>query len=77
MNMATPCKHYTVEQYNQHMGYVDKGDRMVNTYSISSHTWKWTRKKFFHHLDLTALNSYIPFQTKIFLIDIFVQSFLI
>jgi hypothetical protein len=37
-------KAYTVEQYNRHMGYVDKGNRMVNTYSISSHTWKWTRK---------------------------------
>jgi hypothetical protein len=26
-----------VEDYNRHMGYVDKGDRMANSYAISSH----------------------------------------
>jgi hypothetical protein len=44
--------------YNRHMGYVDKGDRMVNSYSISRRTYKWTKKLFFHLLDLTILNSY-------------------
>jgi hypothetical protein len=48
-----------VEHYNQHMGYVDKGDRMANSYSISRRTCKWTKKLFFHFLDLTVLNSYI------------------
>jgi len=49
----------TVMDYNRHMGYVDKGDRMANSYSISRRTFKWTKKLFFHLLDLVTLNSYI------------------
>ena len=45
--------------YNHHMGYVDKGDRMANSYSISRRTFKWAKKLFFHLLDLDILNSYI------------------
>jgi hypothetical protein len=48
-----------IQDYNQHMGYVDKSDRMTNTYYISRWTWKWMKKLFFHLLDLTVLNSYI------------------
>jgi hypothetical protein len=48
-----------VADYNAHMGYVDKADRMANSYSISRRTWKWTNKLFFHLLDLTVLNSFI------------------
>jgi hypothetical protein len=48
-----------IQDYNQHMGYVDKSDCMTNTSSISRQTWKWTKKLFFHLLDLTVLNSYI------------------
>jgi hypothetical protein len=36
-----------VMDYNHHMGYVDKGDRMANSYSISRRTLKWTKKLFF------------------------------
>jgi hypothetical protein len=35
------------EDYNHHMHYVDKGDRMANSYSISCRIWKWTIKLFF------------------------------
>jgi len=48
-----------VMNYNQHMGYVGKGDRMANSYSISWHTFKWTKNLFFHLLGLAILNSYI------------------
>jgi hypothetical protein len=48
-----------VEHYNQHMRYVNKSDRMANSYSISHRTWKWMKKFFIHLLDLTILNSYI------------------
>jgi hypothetical protein len=48
-----------VQDYNRHMGYVDKSDRMTNSYSIGRRTWKWTKKLFFHLLDLSVLNSYI------------------
>ena len=37
-----------------------KGDRMAKSYSISHCTFKWTKKLFFHLLDLAILNSYIP-----------------
>ena len=48
-----------VMDYNHHMGYVDKGDRMADSYSISRRTFKWTKKLFFHLLDLAILKSYI------------------
>jgi len=44
---------------DHHMGYVDKGDRMANSYSISCRAWKWMNKLFFHLFDLAILNSYI------------------
>ena len=49
----------TVADYDRHMGYVDKGDRMANSYSISCCTWEWKNKLFFHLFDLAILNSYI------------------
>jgi hypothetical protein len=33
------------EDYNAYMGFVDKSDRMVNSYGIAHRTWKWTKKK--------------------------------
>jgi len=45
--------------YNHHMGCVDKGDSMANSYSISCRTFKWTKKLFFHLLDLAVLSRYI------------------
>ena len=48
-----------VMDYNHHKGYVDKGDRKANSYSISQHTLEWTKKLFFQLLDLVILNSYI------------------
>jgi len=48
-----------VEPYNQHMGYGDISDHMVNSYSMCRHNFKWTTKMFFHLLDLTTLNSWI------------------
>ena len=45
--------------YKHHMGYVHKGDRIANNYSNSRRTFKWTKKLFFHLLDLAIVNSYI------------------
>jgi hypothetical protein len=50
-------KSVIIQDYNQHMGYVKKSDHMTNTYSISRWTWIWTKKLFFHLLDLTVPNS--------------------
>ena len=45
--------------YNRHMQHVDNADRVANSYTASHWTWKWTKKLFFHLLDLAILNSYI------------------
>ena len=52
-----------VADYNRHMGYVDKADRMANSYTANPRTWKWTKKLLFHLLDMTILNSYILLST--------------
>jgi len=41
------------------MGHADNADRMANSYTASRQTWKWTKKLFFHLLDLAIVNSYI------------------
>ena len=48
-----------VADYNRHMGHVDNADRMVNSYTASRRTWKWTKKLFFHLFDLAIVNSHI------------------
>ena len=49
----------SLEDYNHHMCYVDKGDRTANSYSVSCEIWKWTKNLFFHLFNMTILNSYI------------------
>ena len=48
-----------IQDYNRHMKYVDKSDHMTNSYSVSRRTCIWTKKLFFHLMDLTILNSFI------------------
>jgi len=48
-----------VMDYNYDMGYVDKGDRKANSYSINLRTFKCMKILFFHLLDLAILSSYI------------------
>ena len=61
-NNGNTIKPQIVADYNRHIGYVDKGDRMANTYSINRRAWKWTLF-FFHLFDLAILNSYILFSS--------------
>ena len=48
-----------VVDYNCHMGHVGSADKMANSYMASRRMWKWTKKLFFHLLDLAIVNSYI------------------
>jgi hypothetical protein len=50
-----PC---VIEDYNAHMRYVDKSDRMVNSYGIARRTWKWSKKLFSHLTDMAILNAF-------------------
>jgi len=47
------------EDYNANMGFVDKSDRMVNSYGIARRTWKWTKELFSHLTDMTILNAFL------------------
>ena len=47
-NCGKAIKPQIVVDYNRHMGYVDKGYRMRETYSINRRTRKWTKKLFYH-----------------------------
>jgi len=47
-----------VVDYNRHKGHGDNLDRLANSYTASRRTWKWTKKLFFHLLDLAIVNSY-------------------
>ena len=53
------AKPQIVVDYNRHMGYVNKRNKMANSYSIHRCTIKWMKELFFHLLDLAILNSYI------------------
>jgi len=48
-----------VEDCNAYMGFVDKSDRMVNSYGIAHRTWKWTKKLFFHLTEMAILNIFL------------------
>jgi len=54
-NNGKAIKTQIVADHDRHMGYVDKGDKMTETYSINHRTWKWTKKLFFHLFDLAIL----------------------
>ena len=41
------------------MGFVDKSDRMVNSYGIARRMWKWTKKLFCHLMDMTIPNAFL------------------
>jgi len=56
-------KSCVIEDYNVHMGYVDKSDMMVNSYGIARRTWKWTEKLFFHLTDMAILNAFLLHET--------------
>jgi hypothetical protein len=40
------------------MRFMDKSDKMANSYGIARRTWKWTKKLFFHLTDMTILNAF-------------------
>jgi hypothetical protein len=40
-------KPHVAEDYIAYMGFVDRSDRIVNSYGITRMTWKWTKKNCF------------------------------
>jgi hypothetical protein len=39
------------ENYDSYVLYMDKGDRVASSYSMSCCMWKWMRKLLFHLVD--------------------------
>ncbi|GFU54698.1 piggyBac transposable element-derived protein 4 [Trichonephila clavipes] len=69
MSTSTLCndrceKPGLLTSYNTNMGFVDLSDRMANSYTFGRKTLKWTKKLFFHLLDLTVLNAFILYKIK-------------
>jgi len=60
-NNRKAIKLQIVADSKHHMGYVDKGDRMTDSNSISRCTWKWTQKLFFCLLNLAILTALFCF----------------
>jgi hypothetical protein len=50
---------HVIGDYNAHMGFVYKPDRMVKSYGVAQRTWKLENKLFFQLLDMTILNAYL------------------
>jgi hypothetical protein len=48
-----------VEHLNAYLGFVEKSDRMVNSYGTARSTWKWKEKLFFHLTDMTILDAFL------------------
>lgn len=49
-------KPHAVEEYNRHVGHVDKGNRIANSYSIGDYIWEWMKKLLFHLLDICYIS---------------------
>ena len=47
------------EDYNAYMGFVDKSDRMVNSYGLLAERGSGPRNCFFHLMDVTLLNAFL------------------
>ena len=50
-----------IEEYNKHMGGVDKSDQLLSYYGFPHRTVKWWRRAFFHLIDLAVVNAYIMY----------------
>ena len=58
-------KPQVVQQYNDHMLGVDKMDQLATYYSFLRKSVKWWRKVLFWLLEVTTVNSYIVYTTRI------------
>ena len=48
-----------VDDYNKHMGGVDRNDEKIGTYSCMRKSMKWTKKVAFHFIEEGLLNAHI------------------
>ena len=51
-----------IEEYNKHMGGVDRSDQLLSYYGFIHKTLKWSNRAAFHLIDLAIVNSYILYK---------------
>lgn len=56
---GNPIKPQVLEDFNKQMGLLNKSYGVVNNYGIARKRWKWTKKLFFHLLDITIVNAFV------------------
>ena len=56
---GTIRKPLAVVEYNRNMGGVDKEDQLIEPYSITRKTLKWSKKIFFHLMQMASCNAFI------------------
>ena len=56
------AKPLCIEEYNKHMGGVDKSDQLLSYYGFIHKNLKWSNCAAFHLLDLAIVNSYILYK---------------
>ncbi|KAJ8930262.1 hypothetical protein NQ314_016956 [Rhamnusium bicolor] len=54
-----------INDYNRHMGYVDKFDMLKSLYEIDRKSRKWWHPIFWFFLDATVVNSYIISKSRL------------
>ena len=57
--VETIKKPKVVDEYNSHMGGVDKADQLITYYGFSHRTCKWYKRVFFHLFEVSIVNAYI------------------
>ena len=58
-NIEEVQKPRIIDEYNQYMGGVDKGDQLASYYGFYHRSMKWWRRAFFHLIDVAIVNAYI------------------
>lgn len=61
-NEETIQRPLCVDEYNKHMGGVDKSDQLLSYYGFTHKTLKWSNRAAFHLFDMAIVNSYILYK---------------
>lgn len=51
-----------IQDYNRHMGYVDKADALKSYYELKRRSKKWWPRIFYHFLDVAVVNAFILYK---------------
>ena len=61
-NEENVMKPLCINEYNKHLGGVDRSDQLLSYHGFTHKTLKWSNRAAFHLLDLATVNSYILYK---------------